>query len=236
MIRDLRIPGKRVTAVHNGIDADTFRPDSSRRATARRSWNISKDVVVFGYVGRLHAEKGLDLAIEGLASVLSRDAQRDVRLVLVGDGPAMMQLRAAARTAGVSDRVVFCGFSDRPWELYPGIDFFLLPTRDESFGLSLAEAMACGCCPIAMGVGGVPEVLLDTSMGWLIAPYDRTRFCEAMIEACTLDLSERARMACAARNHVAKNFDAEQQFAALIKLIEQNTSAGCPPRVEVAPA
>lgn len=225
MLRDFRVPDRKVLTIHSGIDCAQFRPDAARRAAARREWGVPADALVFGAVGRLHVEKDVDVAVDALGRLAGRYPGRDLRLVLVGDGPEKESLARAARAAGVAERVVFAGFCARPWEAYAGLDVFLLPSRDEALPLALLEAMACGCCPIAMGVGGVREALSDPAAGWLIPAGDRGRFVEAMDAAAGLVTERRAAMGRAAREHVAERFDAGRQYAALADLIEQDGGA-----------
>jgi glycosyltransferase involved in cell wall biosynthesis len=221
LIRAYHLPARKVVAIYNGIDPAKFRPGGERRAAARRAWGVPESAFVFGSVGRLHPEKGVDLAVEGLARLVRQRPERDLRLVLVGDGPARETLRQQVRALGLEERVVFAGHTARPWEAYPGLDVFLLPTHDEALSLALLEAMACGCCAIAMGVGGVPEVLSDPRTGWLVPGGDRARFVEAMGAALGRGDAERADMGRAARAHVVAGFDAERQYAALADLIEE---------------
>lgn len=225
LIRDFHVPARKVTTVYNGIDSRQFRPDAERRARVRREWGVPDAALVLGSVGRLHHDKGLDVAIEGLSRLTAQYPGRDIRLVLVGDGPARESLLQAARSAGIAERVVFAGFSDRPWESYPGLDIFLLPSRDEALSLALIEAMASGCCPIAMGVGGVPEVLGGPETGWLVPPDDHVAFMAAMAAAVQMDGEHRAAMGRAARARAVAQFDAGTQYAALADLLE----AGEPP-------
>jgi glycosyltransferase involved in cell wall biosynthesis len=225
LIRDFRVPRHKVATVHCGVDTAKFRPDPARRAAGRRQWGVADDALVFGSVGRLHPDKGLDVAIEGLGRLATRFPQRDLRLVLVGDGPARESLLRQAQAAGVADRVLFAGFSARPWEAYPGMDVFLMPTHEEALPLALIEAMACGCCPIAMSIGGVPEVLGQLEAGWLVPAGDCDRFVERMDAAVRLETYRRAGMGQAARAHVIENFDAARQYATLADLIEQRRPA-----------
>jgi glycosyltransferase involved in cell wall biosynthesis len=220
LIRDFHVPRRKVVTVHCGIDTARFRPDPARRAATRRQWGVADDALVFGSVGRLHPDKGLDVAIEGLGQLAARFPQWDLRLVLVGDGPARESLLRQAQTAGVADRVLFAGFSARPWEAYPGMDVFLMPTREEALPLALIEAMASGCLPIAMGVGGVPEVLGQPQAGWLVPAENRVRFVERMEAVVRLEMCQRAAMVRAARAHVVERFDAARQYATLADLIE----------------
>jgi glycosyltransferase involved in cell wall biosynthesis len=86
--------------------------------------------------------------------------------------------------------------------------------------LALVEAMACRCCPIAGSVGGVPEVVVNDTLGWVVQPGDDGAFLAAMQAAAALDPAERAAMGARAREHVAQHFNAARQFAALADVIE----------------
>jgi glycosyltransferase involved in cell wall biosynthesis len=143
-------------------------------------------------------------------------------LVLVGDGAERAALEQKARLLSCREQVIFPGFTDRPWEAYSGLDVFVLPSRDEALPLALLEAMACGCCPVAMAVGGVGEVLSNPRLGWLVPAADRTGFLTAMQAAVALPDPARAEMGGRARQHVVSKFNAQRQFAALADVIERN--------------
>jgi glycosyltransferase involved in cell wall biosynthesis len=85
--------------------------------------------------------------------------------------------------------------------------------------------MACGCCPIAMGVGGVSEVIAGPTTGWMITPGDGAAFVEAMEAAVRMGADARTAMSRAARERVAADFDAGRQYAALADLVEQGNGA-----------
>jgi glycosyltransferase involved in cell wall biosynthesis len=216
-----RVPARKLITIHNGTDTDRFGPSAEHRARSRQAWGVPDESLVFGTVGHLRPVKGPDVALDAFAQLAARHAERDVRLVLVGQGPEREALEERARAAGLSGRVVFAGFAARPWEAYAGLDVFLLPSRDEAMPLALLEAMACACCPVAMAVGGVPEVLSKSELGWLVPAGDRDAFLAGMEAAVALDAEARARMGQAARAHVVQHFNARTQFAALADLITE---------------
>jgi glycosyltransferase involved in cell wall biosynthesis len=220
-IRDYRVPAAKLVTIHNGIDAEKFRPDAERRRAARQKWGVTEDAFVFGSVGRIDPDKGLDLAMDAFKELVSGHPKRDLRMVLVGDGPTRQELQQTAREHGIGHRVVFAGFSAKPWEVFPGLDSFLLPTKEEALPLALMEAMASGSCPIAMAVGGVPEVLADARAGWLVPAGNRSRFLEAMDAVVRLDDGQRAVMAKVARDYVVEHFNATRQYNAVADVIEQ---------------
>ena len=104
-------------------------------------------------VRALAQEKHLELALDALAHV------RDVRLAIVGDGPARAALEARANALGVSDRVRFTGALQPAAlpDIYASSDAFVFPSATETQGLVLAEALACGLPVVAVDVAGEPR-------------------------------------------------------------------------------
>lgn len=221
LIRLYRVPQRKVVTVHNGIDVEQFRPDEEWRRRQRGAWGIPDDALVFGGVGRLSREKGFDLAIDALGQLVRQHPHRDMRLVLVGEGSEQTALREAAHAVGLDNRVMFPGFCARPWEAYNAFDFFVMPSRDEALPLALLEAMACGCCPIAMNVGGVGEVLENDRQGWLVSAAQRHEFVNAMAAALHLNADVAHEKRRLSRERVVLHFDAAQQLAELAETIEK---------------
>jgi glycosyltransferase involved in cell wall biosynthesis len=219
LVQDHHVPARKVVTVRNGIDCGRFRPDAERRAAARRSWGVAENAVIIGAVGRLSPEKGLDTLVGAGARLAARFPDFDLRFVLVGDGAERERLQRAAHAAGLGPRMVFAGFTDRPCEAYCGLDVFALPSREEALPLALLEAMACGCPPVAMGVGGVPEVLDDRRTSWLVPPGDEEAFAAALAEAVNAGVW-REEVGRRARHHVERHFDAGRQYETLANLIE----------------
>ena len=217
---------RKLVTVHNGIDVTAFTPDVSVRRATRKAWGIPDNALVFGAVGRLDAVKGYVTAVKLFPRLLSTASAkgRDVRLVLVGDGPERPKLEHLIREAGVEAQVVVPGFSDRPQDAYPAIDVFLMPSRNEGLPLALAEAMACGCCPIATDVGGVREVIVTPELGWLVPGEDSDAFFNAMIEALTMSDEALRAMGARARQCVLAHFDAKAQLSAIVDLIEDGAA------------
>jgi N-acetyl-alpha-D-glucosaminyl L-malate synthase BshA len=88
-------------------------------------------------------------------------------LVLAGDGPQRKETEAEAERLGVAGDVLFLGKIDAVADLLRAADLYLLPSSTESFGLSALEAMACGVPVIGSQVGGLGEVVVDGTTGYL---------------------------------------------------------------------
>jgi glycosyltransferase involved in cell wall biosynthesis len=214
-------PAEKLVAIPNGVDVDRNRPDPALRAAARERWGVPAEAVVFGTVARLaYWHKGQDIAIEQFAELLRRTGRRDVWYVLVGDGPDRERLETQARTAGVGDRVLFTGYSEQPWEAHCGIDFPLLASRFEGTPLALAEAMAAGSVPIAMSVGGMPDLIPSEAIGWLVPSGDRPGFLAALEAALALTSAARRTMGARAREHVVAQFNGAVQYGKVAALLE----------------
>lgn len=217
-------PSRKVITIHNGLDPSKFQPNTEYRHVMRERWGIPQDALVYGAVGRLSRAKNYHVAIELFSQLIAQVSHRDMRVVLIGDGPLSDNLKRMTNEAGLQDRVLFPGFTDRPWEAYPVLDVFVMPSLNEGLPLALLEAMACGCCPIGMGVAGVPEVITDPTVGWLIEPGDRVGFFEAMRAAAMMSPDELREMGQRAKEHVISRFDSRAQFSAHVNLIENGTN------------
>jgi glycosyltransferase involved in cell wall biosynthesis len=156
----------------------------------------------------------------GLAMAWARGLDREAWLVLAGDGSERESLVRASAALGISDRVRFLGYQNRPWEVYPGFDYFVMPSTREGLPFALLEAMACGCPGIAMDVGGVSEVIAGPELGWLVPAGDEDRFHEAMLAAAHTRVEERDRRARRVRSHVQAHFSDQFCFARLASIIE----------------
>lgn len=215
-------PSRKIVPVANGIDSDRFVPNVEARASMRAAWRVPDDAVVFGSMGRLSIpDKALDISIDLFARLCEENPESPLWYVVVGEGRHEAKLKAQAAATGWGSRILFPGPTDRPWETLCGMDVLLLPSRREGIGFVLLEAMACGCCPVAMGIAGVRDVLTEPALGWIVPPGDREAFLLGMKAALALGPEGRTAMGRRARAHIAKNFRAAEQYGKLADVIER---------------
>jgi alpha-1,6-mannosyltransferase len=156
---------ERVTRVSLGVDLDRFHP--SRRASAwetRQHFGLP-DGPLAVFVGRLAAEKELDLLLAAWPEVERRTG---LRLVIVGDGPARRRLQALPG----SDRHRWLPFErdrERLADLLAAVDLCVAPCSIETFGLSALEALACGTPILSADRGGVAETVASSGAGAVFA-------------------------------------------------------------------
>lgn len=222
LVDGYRFPARKMIPIPNGIDPERFLPDPEARARMRAAWGIPEDAFVFGSMGRLSIpDKALDVSIDLFTRFSDEMPDAAAWYVVVGEGRHAEKLKALAEAGGRGSRILFTGPTDRPWEVLCGMDVLLLPSRQEGIGLVLLEAMACGCCAVAMGVGGVRDVLTDPGIGWIVPRGDRVNFMRAMKAALALGAEGRAEMGRRARAHIVNNFRSAEQYAKLVDVIER---------------
>ncbi len=156
----------KISLVPNGVDLTTFRPDPDRRALMRRHLQVADSEILIGFVGRLAWEKGPDKFLRAAEYILSHHPS--VRFVIAGAGPMEKQIEAAIGRADIKDNVQMLGLNEEPWRLYPALDLMLHTSRSDAMPLAILEAMASGVPVVAIGVGGIPELIESGGTGVLI--------------------------------------------------------------------
>lgn len=179
-IQRAKLSQDKVVTIHNGIDTEKFANLSPLSGlSVREELNVSADVPLLGSVGRLDSPKGYDDLLTALVKI--REQVPNVKLLLVGEGKLLENLRRQAETLALNEAVIFTGRrSDIP-KLMSAMDVFVLPSRWEGMPNVLLEAMAARCSVVATRVGGVSEVVLDGVTGLLISPGDPTTLAEGCI-------------------------------------------------------
>jgi glycosyltransferase involved in cell wall biosynthesis len=187
-----------VTVVGRGVDVQRFAPDR-RDATLRRTWGAGEHDPVFLYVGRLAAEKNVQLACAAFECVRSR--QPAARLVIVGDGPQRAELAARHPHAHFAGEQL----GDALARHYASADVFLFPSLSDTFGNVVLEAMASGLAIVAFDVAAAHQHLLNHWSACLVRPPSPQRFAIAAVRALAAAapgsaLRQRARRAAQALN------------------------------------
>lgn len=131
------------------------------------------------------------------------------RLVLIGDGPDMWKTEQEVAELGLSDHVRFLGEQDQLEPLFACADLFLLPSEQESFGLTALEAMNCGVPVVATATGGLPELIDHEETGYLLPVGDTEGMAEAALQLL-LDPDRHEQFGTMARECAVKRFRASE--------------------------
>jgi len=165
MVEELRSHGiERVDLWQRGVDTEMYQPHFTSREMRDRLTQGHPDSPLLLYVGRLGAEKEIDRIKPVLESI------PNARLALVGDGPHRQNLEQYF--AGTPTYFVGYLRGRELAEAYASADAFIFPSRTETLGLVLLEAMAAGTPVVAARSGGIPDIVTDGVNGYLFDPTD----------------------------------------------------------------
>ena len=203
---------EKVVTIYNGIKLAQV--SSSARVTMRQKWGIAPEIMLLGFVGRLHPVKGVGDLLRAVAVL--RPQHPFLRLLIVGDSPLRADLEQQAAAFSLSDTVIFAGRQDDVAAVLPGLDVLVLPSLAEGLSNILLEAMAAGLPVVATAVGGTPELVIDGETGLLVPPQDADSLALAIRQLLENPILAR-QMGEAGRRRVQTHFSMEQ----MVKQTEQ---------------
>jgi L-malate glycosyltransferase len=218
LVEQCGFPADRTVVAYNGVDTELFEYDAVARSEFRQRHGISDQAIIVGSVGRFdNNTKRHDWSLRAFARLLEERPGSDLHFLLVGEGADRQALLDLAAELAIQRRVVLAPFSQSPWEAYSAIDIFAMPSAFEAFGLALVEAMACERCVVCTTVDGMSEILSEPDIGFGVGGDDFEGFARAMLKAHDLGPEDRRVMGRRARESVVRRFDADQQYAAIIR-------------------
>jgi UDP-glucose:(heptosyl)LPS alpha-1,3-glucosyltransferase len=171
LVRVHRVPRERISLVPYPIDLDRFRslaPDGLRRRLG-----VEEGARLVLFMGHDFERKGLGEAIAAVAGL------PDAHLAVVGDGPRD-EYETAARRAGARDRVHFLGATEEPERLLAEADVFLLPTRNDVWGIAIVEALAAGLPVVTTEAAGAAPLVGSSGAGVVLRAADPAAIREAL--------------------------------------------------------
>jgi L-malate glycosyltransferase len=156
-----------IVIIPNGVDTNIFKP--SQKTKTRKKLNISKSEFLIVSHSRLTPKNGIDLLIRSIKPIASK---YELKLLLVGGGEQEVELKQLVKQEKLNNDVKFLGYlpSKKTAEILSSGDLFVRASRNEGFGISFIEAMACEIPVIGTKVGGIPNVVSHNIDGILIKP------------------------------------------------------------------
>ena len=213
-----RIPAERVGIAHGAVDAQAFAPDGP---DLRAELSIPADAPVAGIVSRVKQDRRHAELVDAFGRVASR--LPGARLVIVGRGEGLPDLRAHVERSGLADRVVFAGYRRGP-DLAAAYRTFdvkvLLAEGNDGSCRALLEGMACGRPGVAWAFGAPAESIVHGVTGLLAPPDDVAALGDAI--AAVLSMPDRGRaMGAAARARMRTVFTEESRGRAVEAFLER---------------
>ncbi len=206
----------RCTLVHNGIDP-TITP-ARPAEEVRKGLGLEKGEFLIGTVGSLIKRKRVGLLIETTAALKAGGMK--ARCVVVGSGPEEEELREKARDLGMTDDVVFTGFSGEALSYINAMDVFVLTSLKEGLPRVVLEAMVVGRPVVAARVTGPSELVVDGRTGFLVDGANPETFAEKVREL--LESEElRSAMGEEGKKRVQEHFSMDAYVRGVEKVFEE---------------
>jgi len=160
----VKLPKAKVKLIYNGIDLELYRPKKQ----------YSNGQCIIGTVGRMAAVKDQLTLIKAVEVLLTHypDLKSVIQLKLVGDGELYSTIQSYIKEHALQDNIELLGARNDVAEILQQFDVFILPSLAEGIPLTILEAMATALPIISTQVGGVPELIDNSTHGYLIEPQD----------------------------------------------------------------
>jgi glycosyltransferase involved in cell wall biosynthesis len=180
LISDYQLPPLKIHVVPNGVSSEIFYPKP-------HCFHKQKNIL---YVGRLYKGKGLEFLIDAVELLIPDHPS--VRLWVAGQGSYFKEIKTFIQGRTIRKHILFLGWKNSKTlnQLYNEATVCVMPSIVEGFGITILEAMACGCPVIATDSGGAVDIIHHNHNGLLIS-YGNTRQLAASISSIMTDESKR---------------------------------------------
>lgn len=175
----------KIDVLHNGIQKDIFKPMDREQCRNELGLPLGKKIIL--HVGNHAYIKGVDILIDA-----AKGLSDEYCVVMVGDGDLSLELKETVKDGHYKADVIFLGRQshDEIPKWINAADVFCLPSRNEGYPNVLLESLACGIPVVATKVGGIPEIIVNDSLGILVDPDDKDLLKDALIEAAQKEWSK----------------------------------------------
>ena len=223
VITNLGLSEEKVSVIPNGVNLDQFNPKISGDEI-RKKYDLGDSPVIL-FVGRINPEKGVDLLIDSIPFVQKQI--KDVKLLVVGPTTNELyldQLKSLVSKFGLKNDVIFAGEKDVKHELpkfYAVCDVFCCPSNHgEGFGNVALEALAAGKPVVSTSSGGLPEIMEDKKVGFVVPVMNKEKLASALIQILEIE-SLQKKMGLAARKRAEEFFSWENIATKYLRLYEE---------------
>ncbi len=221
------IPETRVRVIRLGLDYERFDPERVDPSRQRAEWGADEKTIVIGLVGRIDPAKGQGTFIKAAAGLLKNlRAGERVKFVIVGEetlgagSKHLTELQDMVKQFRLEEHIVFAGFQSNIPEIMRAFDLFVMPSRQEAFGLVAIEAMAMEC-PIIISSGGSAEEIVGAEEYGLIVRPDDAFDLQRQIRALLDNPRLRLQMGKKGREFVRTHFDRQRRLTETLELYER---------------
>ncbi len=211
------IPSNKITVIYNGVS-----DNQGIGKIPSPMLKIPKNTVKFVAVARLVQLKGIDSLMAGFAK--SADANPEIHLIIVGDGPERESLQSFANELRLDSRITFVGNQTNVVDWLSNSDVYCLTSYSEAFPIGLLEAMRAGLPCIVSHAGGIPEAVTDDEA--LFVKAGDVECIASAIKKMASDAEFRARLGASARKRFLSNFTEDKMIREIADWLSGNGGVG----------
>lgn len=222
LIMECGFPSELLVSIPTGIDFEAFQP-VRRRLDVRTELGIPLQSFVVLMVGIVRSVKRHDLALATFAKFQA--SWHDARLVIVGDGPKLLECQKLANELGIQPHVSFLGFRNDVADLMNAADVLLLTSQSEGVPQAITQALGLGLPVVATDVGGVPELIKNEKTGLLAPAGDRNGLSNALARIAN-DRTLGRELGRRGQTYVHRCLDVDRMCSATELLYRQMCKAG----------
>ena len=220
--KSMGISEEKIAIIPNGIDLSEY-AELPPKGVFKKKFNIPEDKKIILYLGRIHKIKGIDFLVKAYAYLIKKMNCKDTVLVIAGpDDGYLKEVQELTNRLSVSKYVLFTGplYGRNKLEAYVDSEFYVLPSRYETFPMTVLEAYACGKPVIGSKVGGLRDLIVDGKTGLLINVGDVEQLAKAILFLLNNE-GEIEKMGSIGRQYVKYNFSIEKVVEKLEKVYEE---------------
>jgi glycosyltransferase involved in cell wall biosynthesis len=209
-----KIHKQNILLIHNWVDFSTKVTTLTKNET-KNKFSLQNSILI-GCIARLHKQKGHEYLLKSIKEL----GKKNIKLVLVGDGPEKTSLHKLAIELGINDQVTFLG--EQRDENYNNLmntfDIFVLPSIYEGLPRTILDAMYFGVPVIATNVNGNPEAITPNESGILVPPRD-SKSLSLAINSLVNNLNLCSSLVKNAKSTVHSKFDMNTQLKKIANLL-----------------
>lgn len=185
------------------------------RAEIRKKYNIPADSTVFGFVGRITRDKGINELLTAFREILAEIP--DAYLLIIGNPELTSTVDMSLyQWAQENPNAIFCGSTNVVEQYLSAMDAYILPSYREGFGMVVVEAEAMGVPVIVTDIPGPTDAMIPNKTGLLVKKADIDSLVAAMKDLAQ-SLEKRQSFGAAAQKFAAENFEQKQLFRAILQ-------------------
>ncbi len=184
----------RIEIIPGGFDSDKFSPSKNEK---------EYDLIL---IGRLSKVKRVDIFLSAIE--IAKKTKKDIKAVVVGDGPDSQLLKSQCKKIGLEDNVVFAGWQNNVEEWLRNSRVFVLTSESEGLSQALIQGMLAGLPAVVSDIGDLSDLVVNGKNGYLINKLEPELFADAFISVLQNDKHYAELSECAFRD--TRKFSYEQ--------------------------